>query len=430
MNLIHSRTLILFLSLLFAAGCGDEKHETHEGETDDTSPVEEPSNRVDVPATVRSNLGITFAAAEYRPVAQTIPLPGHFEVLPSAQHHYPAPAAGRVTVLVSPLDRVVEGQLLLEIEAPDWRSLQLELVDAQAARLTGAAKVAQAKAEMRAAGSFGGLDGDTPNVFTVEIDAANASVAAAEDRLDQLIAKASTLTGLSHQALSTETDGKPHWRHLSRIPIRATAGGVVREVDSSTGTWVGEGTEVVHVVDPEKLRFRARALQADLIDHIRDGQTATIVPPEGKGAERRIAGVKGTIRIGVTGDPDSRTTDVFIDFEQRPEWARPLVVAVAEVVVAGNLEPLELAIPSRAVIRDGLDLVFFRRDPSNADVVIRTIADLGPSDGRYTTVLSGLGPGNEVVVDGIYPLKLATTGQKVTTGHVHPDGTFHEGDDH
>ncbi|MCG7932898.1 MAG: hypothetical protein N0E44_23060, partial [Candidatus Thiodiazotropha lotti] len=126
-----------------------------------------------------------------------------------------------------------------------------------------------------------------------------------------------------------------------------------------------------------------------------------------------------------------RTVDVFIDLDEAPQqpWIRPQVGAMAEIVVAGDPDLEELAIPLRAVIRDGLETVFFRRAPDDPDTVIRTVADLGPDDGRWVTVYSGLGENDEVVVDGAYQLKLATTGQKVKTGHFHTDGIFHEGED-
>ena len=402
-------------------------HADEEGET--------PTNRTAIPHAVRESLGITFASADYRPVASTIALPGHFEVLPSAQHHFPVPAAGRVTVHVAPLDSVTAGEVILEIDAPDWRALQLDLVEAHARRLDSQAAVARARAAQLAADALGRGDSDIPDVFSAELDAARAAVTTADDRLDQLLSRAATLTGLSLDELRTvgtdaAGESTPHWRSLAMIPIRATTDGIVREVDAATGTWVLEGTEVIHVVQPEALRFRARALQADLIDSIRDGLDARIVPPEGRGEARRSAGITGTVRIGVTGDPESRTTDVFIDFpsDARTAWARPLVVAIAEVIIEGEATPVELAIPNRALIRDGLETVFFRRAPDDPDAVIRTIADLGASDGRYTAILSGLAPGDEVVVDGTYPLKLATSSRQVTAGHFHADGTFHEGD--
>ncbi len=426
-NRVRSILYFLLLVLPLSGGCFKNSTSSQSESTVD-SKTSAPTNRTALPAVVRHNLGITFARAEYRPVASNVTLPGFFEVLPSAQHHYPVPAAGRVTVHVQPLDEVEKNQLLLEIDAPDWRALQLELVEARAIRLNSEAKAVQARAAWLAAGAIEPSDPTVPDVFTAEIRAAEAAVETAEDRLAQLLAKASTLTGLAPEELSRVVDEQPYWRKLARLPIRASQGGLVREVDAATGTWVAEGTEVVHIVQRETLRFRARALQADLIDHLRDGQSALIYPPRGRGAARRVEPLSGTIRIGVTGDPDRRTTDVFVDFEESKPWVHPQVVGVAEVLIEGSRDPIDLAIPARALIQDGLETVFFRRDPSDKDTVIRTVADLGISDGRWTTILSGIGEGDEVVIDGVYQLKLATSGQEVVTGHFHADGTFHEED--
>ncbi len=403
----------------------EEEKQVEEAET------VQPSNRTPIPPVVRRNLGITFAKATYRAIQSTITIPGHFELLTSAQHHYPVPAAGRVTVYVAPLDKVKRDQILLELDAPDWRKLQSELTEMQSSLEEARAKHARAHANRKVAGDLAGIGKPQGGVLEADEKAALAVVSSAAERLDTLLAQASTLTGVSKAKLSESTDGQPYWRSLDYIPIRAVDGGVVRQVDAASDTWVGEGTEVVHVVHPSGLRFRGKALQADLIDHLRDGLPAYILPPEGRGTVRRGDPIPGRIRIGVTANPDTRTVDVFIDLDKASEqpWVRPQVGATAEIVVAGDPDLEELSIPLRAVIRDGLETVFFRRAPDDPDSVIRTVADLGPDDGRWITVYSGLGENDEVVVDGAYQLKLATTGQKVKTGHFHADGTFHEGED-
>jgi hypothetical protein len=104
------------------------------------------------------------------------------------------------------------------------------------------------------------------------------------------------------------------------------------------------------------------------------------------------------------------------------------VVALVEVRIDGGDEVL--AIPERCVVRDGIERVFFRRDPNDADKVIRVVADLGASDGYWVAVLSGVGVGNEVVLDGAYPLSLTGGGKASAAGHFHADGTFHAGNDH
>jgi hypothetical protein len=82
------------------------------------------------------------------------------------------------------------------------------------------------------------------------------------------------------------------------------------------------------------------------------------------------------------------------------------------------------------VTRDGTRSIIFRRDPANPDKVIRMDADLGVNDGRWVTIGSGVKEGDEIVLDGVYQLMLATAGNAPKGGHFHSDGTFHEGEDH
>ena len=87
-----------------------------------------------------------------------------------------------------------------------------------------------------------------------------------------------------------------------------------------------------------------------------------------------------------------------------------------------------LAVPSSALVRDGLQHVLFRRDPKNPSEVARVVADMGPDDGRWVQLNSGVMLGDEVVSEGVYELKLATEqgGKTAKGGHFHADGTFHE----
>ena len=56
-------------------------------------------------------------------------------------------------------------------------------------------------------------------------------------------------------------------------------------------------------------------------------------------------------------------------------------------------------------------------------------ADLGVSDGRWAVINSGVKVGDEVVLNGVYELKLATSSTAQKGGHFHADGTFHAEED-
>ena len=105
----------------------------------------------------------------------------------------------------------------------------------------------------------------------------------------------------------------------------------------------------------------------------------------------------------------------------------PRPAMFVEIVTAGGERP-ELAIPSGCVLPDGLDRVFFRRDPGDPDKVIRVVADLGRDDGRWVEVKSGVTDGDEVVAAGAFELVLASSAGASKAGHFHADGTFHQED--
>jgi multidrug efflux pump subunit AcrA (membrane-fusion protein) len=178
-------------------------------------------------------------------------------------------------------------------------------------------------------------------------------------------------------------------------------------------------------IEPERLRFRAMGLQSDLT-RLRDGLPAKIVPPKGGSVQLQDA-METALKVGLVADPQERTVELIAVPSRLSAWARPGVSAHLEVAVAGGES--ELAIPLSSVIQDGLAKIIFRRDPKDADRVIRMDADLGVNDGRWVAIRSGVREGDEVVLDGVYQLMIASSGSVEKGGHFHSDGTFHAGKD-
>lgn len=432
-----SALILLILSLI---GCGNDSshdghdHSSHEGHDDHSGHDHSGGSSekvVPIPDSVKINLGLVFAKAKYRAIASTIPLSGHFELTPSAQHHYSVPLTGRMNILIQPLQEIKQGQLIAEIDSPKWRELQQKLIEANSSLTSAKAELLRAEAAERAAGKIQGIEDDS-NVYKADRNVAISNVNAAKANLNQLTLQASTYTGMTVEKLNKISNKKPYWADLHKVPIFAISEGIAQEIKTSSGTWVEEGSEIIHIVNPKHLRFKAIALQSDVYDNLRNGQSAVISPPTGPGEIRTNQAIKGIIRLGMTGNPEIRTIDVFIDLinKQLPLWVKPEMSAVARVTTSGSLDDEELSIPSRAIIQDGLDIVYFRVDYKNKNSVIRTIADSGPSDGKWTTIYSGLAEDDQVVVDGVYQLKLATSAQATKGGHFEADGTWHEGGEH
>jgi multidrug resistance efflux pump len=429
-----------------------------------------PTNRIAVPAPVRKNLGIEFVKVERRRVAQTLRLPGHFELLPAARHEHRVPMAGRVEVLVQPLQSVKEGEVLYRLDSPDWRRVQKEIGE-----LATAVQVAEAHIEalqplvaahgvheesLRKAVSVmeariqnleearASVGGQAPELAAAKVQLAQvraelaeaaekraeteallgqlrADAAAGRDRQDLALDAAATLLSVPAASLKAAAAGsRPVWRELAAIEGRAIAGGIVDKLPVAHGAWVAAGDLVLTITDVSLVRFRARGLQSDL-PRLQAGLPARVVLPQGNDGTQEAL---GALALGVEADPAQRTVDLFLKPDKVAAWARPGLAAFLEVETLGGRES-ELAIPLSAALQDGLQRVFFRRDPADPDQVIRVEADLGIDDGRWVEVKSGIRDGDEVVLAGAYELMLASSGSAPKGGHFHADGTFHEGKD-
>lgn len=430
----------------------------HDHGAEASSAAATPTNRVEIPASVRQNLGIEFAKVEYRNVAKTLRVPGRFEYTPTARREYRTPLDGRVEILVTQYQQVEPGTPLYRVESASWRELHESIAIAQA-RVDSMGPLREAHRrheqslsdkvalwqerltqldELRAAG------GGSAAQFTEARATLNATQAELADVMEkdaeleaqekQAQAELRTLQS-RHELLARAAHCPPTIDQQDQegaggiggggFTVCAVASGVVESIGVSPGGLLEENGLVMSIVQPTQIRFRARGLQSDL-GRLRDGLPARIVPPQG-GAIALQDAMEGALAIGLSADADERTIDLVVTPESLARWARSGVSAHLEITLDGGQE--ELAIPTSAVLLDGATPVIFRRDPANANRAIRMEADLGLSDGRWIVINSGVKEGDQVVVAGNYQLMLATSNTAAKGGHFHADGTFHEGED-
>ncbi|MDX2199469.1 MAG: hypothetical protein SF069_10930 [Phycisphaerae bacterium] len=446
------------------------------------------TNRVDVPESVRRNLGISFAKVESRRVAQTIRVPGQFELLPEARREYRTMLAGRVELLVKQYDVVEVGTPLYRLVSPEWRDLQARLTEAEStirqteARVasipmliaahrrheeilekniamwesrvatlaeSGASGVVTVEERTSAQNTLATQRAELAEILEKEADLAGQIVSAQAEhdaehaRFRLLLSTASSVLGIAEAALAAPYELEEHlnagihkheapssrplaaWRKIDEIEVRAQAPGVIQSLDLTNGAWAATGSLVLATIEPDRLRFLAKAMQSDL-GRLRDGLPARIVPPKGGSVELQDT-MDATLIVGLTADPQERTVELVAVPSKLSSWARSGVSAHLEVVTAGGQN--ELAIPLSSVIQDGLARIVFRRDPRDPNKAIRMEADLGVDDGRWVVIASGVKEGDEIVAGGNYQLMLATSGNAAKGGHFHPDGTFHDGED-
>ena len=451
-----AKTWFVSAMLLSLAGCtraGDDPGSVSTTQEQASAPT----NRIDIPAPVRQNLGITFATVERRPVRQTMRFPGEFELQPEARREHRAMAPGRATLHVKQFETVESGTLLLTLDSPEWRGLQHEAVEAE-----GAIKVAQASldvamaqlGETQRAADFlqKRIDALRQSEFRnveleselaehinsiprleAEITARRVALEESHEHYRSRLNTLASVSGLSVEVLLEPVENgempqhpQARWRSMSELQMRSDIGGVVEAIDVTNGGWIETGGLAMTIVDPSAIRFRAQAPQSD-ISRLSDGQHGQIVLPQGGGFNVQDA-VEASVAVGFQASPEQRTIALFAVPNATPAWAKPGLSGFLEVFINGQ-SGAELAIPASAVVRDGLSPIIFRRDPSDPDKAVRIQADLGINDGRWVAVRSGLKQGDEVVLDGAYQLMLASSSSSAKGGHFHADGTFHA-DDH
>ena len=446
----HPALVSAFLSFVAAACAPSVEPELSEPSAD--AEHDGPTDRIDIPATVRRNLGITFVDVEARRVAQTLRIPGAFEPRPLARHEYRMALPGRVELSVDQYDAVEPGQTLYRYQSPAWPELLHEIIVGEQAIATALAEIDIARAKLDesstrldlarerlaalAEADFKKADLEVQAAelaasvprLEAELELARTRLANARRTREHALHRASTASGIPEAELEAEVlvDGErtPSYATIDWIDVRAVKPGVVERLAVTDGAFVESPATVLTTVDRSVVRFRALALQADL-PRLEAAVEARILPPSSP--DTATSGAPADLTIGLEAHPRERTVSVLATPREYAAWMRPGISGFLEVVVASTAQPA-LAVPRSAVVQDGLTHVFFRRDPSDPDRVIRVEADMGPSDGRWVVLESGVARGDEVVLAGAYELKLASQGETTRSsgGHMHADGSFHE----
>lgn len=417
-----------------------------------------PTNRVDIPPMVRSNLGITFAKVERRRVASTVRIPGAFELEPRARREYRMMLPGRVELLVDEYKSVGAGDVLFRIRSSQWTELQQGIAAAEQDIASAEADVALTQARLKEAKSRIGmlqrrletlaaaefrradLEAELANLelsldtLRAEVRLAETRVASGQQARDSAIARASAAIDVSREELATNVarGGRsvPAYQTIDWIQIKAVDNGIVERLSVTDGAFAEATALILSTIDFAQVRFRATSLQRDFarLGGLGDGGTpARLMPPRAQTSGGGIGeAAPAMMMLGLEAQPDQRTISVLAKPEYVRPWMRPGISAYLEVEVDATSGPA-LAIPRSAIVQDGLTHIFFRRDPRDPNKAIRVEADMGPTDGHWVVINSGLMLNDEVVLDGVYELKLAAdrSGMNQRGGHFHADGTWH-----
>jgi cobalt-zinc-cadmium efflux system membrane fusion protein len=297
------------------------------------------------------------------------------------------PVAGRIAEVMAKLgDRVEQGQAVVTVESPD----------ADAA--VGAARQAEA-AERQATAALTKAEADAARVKDLLEHGAAAQkdlLAAANDRA-QAVAAVETARAAREQALRRiELLGLRPLAFGQHITVRAPIDGTVLELSVAPGEYrTDTAASLMTIADLSRVWVSAEVAEPAIGSmRVGDSVAITLVAFPGQELTGRVA------RIADVVDPQTRTVKVHVQVPNSLGRLRPDMFGSMRHAGASRRVPV---VPLAAVVREyGRSVVFVEPAPGR---FARREVELGARVGTRVAVLSGLGVGEPVVVDGAVLLK-------------------------
>jgi cobalt-zinc-cadmium efflux system membrane fusion protein len=356
----------------------------------DADPHKEEPNTVEVDEGSLRDLRITTRPVESRAGSDLVVLLGELAVDQRAYAEVGTPAPARVTrLLVNAGDAVQAGQPLVELISPELGRERAEYLSA-GARL----KLAEAALERKR-----GLAAEKI-VPLREVQEAESSVGEARAAL-----RASRAAIAAYTVEPPADDGDE--ATSSTFMLRSPVGGSVIERTAVIGQMLDPGSPAFRIGNLSTLWLTVHAFERDAV-RIRQGVNARLAFPALPGQD-----FEGSVAtVGHHVERESRTVPVRIDVKNRNGVLRPGMSGTATLPV-GETGAAILTVPVAAVQRVRNEwCVFLPKDANHFE--IRRIGR-GRDLGAEVEVLSGLRPGEEVVVDGAFLLKAQA--EKGEAGH-------------
>jgi len=330
--------------------------------------------------------GLTTATAGVRDFRDQVTADGRITVDGDRTAEVYSPYTGVVEkVLVEPGQHVTRDQPLFLIRANEAAQSAADLASAEANLATARAQQTVVQgAYRRAQAAFQTAGGAQKDVEAAQRDliAANSAVTAAETALNAQRDKQAIL-GLP--AASAPTAG-------SLVYVRAPADGIVARRAVAPGQRIVDVSQAaVEITDTASVWLDAQVSEQDS-GRITVGQTVDVHVDAFPGRVFRAQ----VLSVAPVLDADTHRLPVRARIDNPDHALKPDMFATVDLY--GAVTASALAVPSEAVVREGQDVRVWVI-ASGRRAVMRHVS-LGLSDGGYVQILSGLNPGDRVVVGG------------------------------
>ena len=441
----------LVLVALLVAGCKPAAPSAAAPEAghDEHAAPKLPPGTVELSPAALKNLGVEFATVERRRLNHLIALPGRFDPAPGGRVEIRAPSAGYLRWVVKPFSQVKSGESIALLRSPQLTALLTEEGDIKSQSIQAEAKVKLASAQLAEARALQEMRKNRLDQLRrlgasrAEQETQLAEGALALPRLSAELenarAEASALTlrvkAVDNEVISLagrrdriQEDGSllmaaPNSGLLSGADVAgaaATSCACPDCVGDGVGLFVTEGQSLAFINNERKLQLRVSA-RPDQISGLNLESPGEIRCHDGHA-------FPGKLRLDPAADSLTGARSlVCIPDQALPAHLIPGSPANLMVAGLGAAEEV-LTIPDSALVRDGSELVFFRRDPANPARIRRVVADLGLISAGLAEIKSGLRTGDLVVAKGAYAVNLSAAANKNSAPpgfHYHADGQLH-----
>jgi membrane fusion protein, heavy metal efflux system len=382
---MKTRARIPFIALLVIVGCSGKPTELHEARENEPHAEEQghdearEANVLRIDAGMLRDLRITTAQVELRPAGLAETMLGELQVNENAYAEVGTPIAGRVVKILASIGQAVAaGAVLAEIQSVElgkaWSEYVSAVAEVELARRTLERKRKLAEERIVAA---------------KDVLKADADAKAAEARLRSSRAVLNAL-GLHDAKISGSTD-------TSTFALRAPVAGTIIERSAVIGKFVEPAQMLFRVADLSRLWLAVHAFERDAV-RVRIGAPVSVTFAALPG--RSFSGT--TILVGKQVEPASRTVAVRIEVANDDGILRPGMSANAWVPLGDETQQV-VTIPAVSLqrLRDRWVAFVPRRE---GVFEIRRIGR-GRDLGNEVEVVSGIDPGETIVVAGSFLLK-------------------------
>jgi len=369
-----------------AAGCGNqqpvEEHEEHADDAahDESVEAAEAAGFVRIDPEMLRDLRITTTNVESRAGGQGVTVLGEVGVNEDAYAEVGCPVEGRITRLMASVgDPVAPGAALAEVQS----------VDLGAARGSYASAMARSRLAAQALERKRGLVAERIAPAR-ELEEAEAAARAAQAEL------AAAAAALKAMGIPPDDEASPQ-DDASRLILRSPIDGTVIARDAVPGRAVSAAAPLFKIADLSRLWLTVHAFERDAV-RIGVGGEARITFPA-------LPGMDFSAKVALIGrqvDVSSRTIPVRLEIANADGLLRPGMSATAWLPVGGSEEKV-IAVPSACLQRMQEGWCVFL--PRGEGLFEMRSVGRGRDLGGEVEIVSGLNPGETVVVEGAFLLK-------------------------